>query len=108
MFGSAKLFVDTRICSSTSKLQKKGRRIDYYENKDESLKSKVTIPGKAGGFQFCEPLKAAKQGRSRGPNSLRHLYGGNLSPQPELLQSLVFLLLMPDVVANHLLVPADS
>ena len=68
----------------------------------------VTIPRQSRGLSNCEPLKAAKRGRSRGPNSWRHLYGGNLSPQPKLLQSRVFLLLVPDVVANDLLVPTDS
>ena len=64
-------------------------------------------PSKAGGFQNCEPLKAAKQGRLRDPNSLRHLYGGTLSPQPELFESLVFFLLIADVVPNHLFIPAN-
>ena len=39
----------------------------------------VTIPRQSRGLSNCEPLKAAKRGRSRGPNSWRHLYGGNLS-----------------------------
>ena len=41
-------------------------------------------------------------------DSWRHRFGGGLSPQSKLLQSLVFLLLLPDVVANHHLIPSSG
>ena len=40
----------------------------------------VTIPRQSRGLSCCEPLKAAKRGRLRGPNFGCHLAGGGLLP----------------------------
>ena len=41
-----------------------------------AYQGKVTIPRQSRGLSICEPLKAAKRGRLRGPNSWCHLFGG--------------------------------
>ena len=40
----------------------------------------VTIPRQSRGLSCCEPLKAAKRGRLRGPYVWCHLAGGGLLP----------------------------
>ena len=65
----------------------------------------VSIPRQRRGLSNCEPLKAAKRGRKRGPNPWCHRFGGRSSAQPKLLQSFTFLLPMASVVANHTRIP---
>ena len=45
-------------------------------------------------------------GANATPLAGRHLNGGRSSPQAHLVQSLVFLLLVPDALSNHRFIPA--
>ena len=58
-------------------------------------------PSAKPGALVCEPLKAARRGREPGPTGFEPPRGGGLSPKVELVPALVFLLLLPDVLANH-------
>ena len=60
-------------------------------------------PAEPGAFS-CEPLKAACLGPLTRPARLAPPEGGPLAPKLHLIQTLVFLFLVSDVVAYHLLV----
>ena len=56
----------------------------------------------------CEPLKAAGGVANAAPFPFGHLVGGRSSPQVQLIQALVLLLLVPNVLADHRLVPTHG
>ena len=57
----------------TNNLAEQALRIAKVKQK---ISGGVTIPRQSRGLSIGEPLKAAKQGRLRGPNSWCHLVGG--------------------------------
>lgn len=57
-------------------------------------------PAKPGTL-VCEPRKARRWGRQRSPTRIKPPFGGCSSPEVDLIRSLVFLLLFPDVLADH-------
>src|SRR5208337_785784 len=65
----------------------------------------VTIPGKAGGLSRCEPLKGAEGDADASP-VYQAAYSSHSAPQIRLIQSLIFLLLVLDIVSDHFFVPS--
>ena len=66
---------------------------------------KVSIPRQSRGLSFVSRSKRHGGVANAAPISFGHLVGGRSSPQVQLVQALVFVLLIPDVLADHRLVP---
>jgi hypothetical protein len=74
---------------------------------EESNSSGKYPPAEPGALD-CEPLKAAWGVANAAPIFFGHLVGGRSSPQVQLVQALVLLLLVADVLSDHRLVPRRS